>query len=280
MSYRETRKEVLVFLILVGLHILLISIQIPGAGRKSLLESGIFGVIAPIERAASGVVGWVAGTWKGYVDLRSARDENEQLKKEKFFLTQDRAFLEERLKYYAAAESLQKSMERFDKDLKMARIIGSDTLNMYQTVVIDKGTMDGVVKNMAVCDKFGDLVGRVIEPIGLREAMVQLITDKDSGVSVISGENKLVGLVSGRSQYLVEMKYVLASSPSGKEGEELFTTGFDGIFIPGIRVGRILAVTSESDNPIFQRIIVQPDFRFNELEVVGLIPPISGNGVK
>jgi rod shape-determining protein MreC len=280
MSYRETRKEVLVFLLLVVLHLLLISIQIPGAGRKSLLESGIFGVVAPIERAAAGVVGRMTGTWKGYINLRSARAENEQLKKEKFFLTQDKAFLEEKLRYYAAEEILKKSLELFDKDLKTARIIGSDTLNMYQTVVIDKGTMDGVVKNMAVCDKFGDLVGRVIEPIGLREAMVQLITDKDSGVSVISGENKLIGLVSGRSQYLIEMKYVLASSPPGKEGEELFTTGFDGIFIPGIRVGRILTVTAESDNPIFQRIIVQPDFRFSELEVVGLIPPISGSGVK
>ncbi len=275
MPYRETRRELLVFLALVILHVLLISIQVPGVGRKSLLESGAFKAFAPVQKAVTGFVDWTSSTWGRYLNLRVAQDENKSLRKDIFFLRQEKIFLEEKLKFQMDESELKRNLERFKAGLLSARIVGSDPVNLFQTVVIDKGSMDGVVRNMAVCDKLGNLVGRVIEPIGYREAMVQLITDKDSGVSVISTENKLVGLASGRSQYLLEVKYVLASSPPGVQGEGMYTTGFDGIYSPGLRVGRILRVDTDPDNPIFQRIMVQPDFRFNELKVVGLIPPIS-----
>ena len=53
MPYRETRRELLVFLALVILHVLLISIQVPGVGRKSLLESGAFKAFAPVQKAVA-----------------------------------------------------------------------------------------------------------------------------------------------------------------------------------------------------------------------------------
>lgn|GEM_PF-418262 len=280
MPYRETRKTLLIFLGLVVLHLVLISVQVPKGGRKSLFETGIFMVYAPVQRLAAGLVDWVSTTWRDYIDLRAARLENYRLSKEAFFLRQEKIFLEEKLRFYVSGEVLKKNLENLDADLIIARIIGSDATNIYQTVIIDKGSLSGVVKNMVVCDKFGNLVGRVIEPVGLRESMVQLITDKDSGVSVVSSENKLVGFISGTSQYLIEMKYVLASSPAGKQGEELYTTGFDGIYRPGIRVGRINTVAADQDNPAFQKIIVQPNFRFNELEVVGLLRPAAASEEK
>ncbi len=280
MPYRETRRELLVFLALVVLQVLLISIQVPGTGRKSLIETGIFKVFAPLQKAFSGVVDWTTGTWQRYARLGSAQDENDKLKKEIFFLRQEKIFLQEKLKFHTDESEMRKNLEKYRSGLLSARIVGADPANLFQTVVIDKGSMDGVVRDMAVCDMYGNLVGRVVEPIGFHEAMVQMITDKDSGVSVISDQNRLIGLASGRSQYLLEVRYVLASSPPGVVGEEMFTTGFDGIYGPGMRVGRILRADSDPDNPIFQRIMVQPDFRFNELKVVGLIPPVSGGTVK
>ena len=48
---------------------------------------------------------------------------------------------------------------------------------------------------MAVCDRSGNLVGRIVEPVVFREAKVQLITDAEAGVSVVSGTDRIVGVL-------------------------------------------------------------------------------------
>jgi rod shape-determining protein MreC len=280
MPYREKRRELAIAALLVAFNLVLISIQVPKGGKKTLFEQAVFAVYSPVQKLAAAVVAGVSDAWEGFFGLRAARRENFELKKELFFRAQENRFLEERLRYFQAESALKANLKDFKDRLITARVVGSDPSNIYQTVVIDKGSDHGVRKHMNVCDKFGNLVGKVIDPVGRQEAMVQLITDKDSNVSVISEENRLVGLFAGRSAYLGELKFVLATSPKGTEGEQLLTTGFDGIFQPGLRVGRILKVSPDVDAPIFQKIIVQPNFRFNELDAVAVLPSVSSGGVR
>lgn len=280
MPYREKKRELAIALLLVAFHLVLISMQVPRGGKKTLFEQAVFAVYSPVQKLAAALVAGVSDAWEGFFALRAARRENFELKKELFFRAQENRFLEERLRYFQAESVLKANLKDFRDRLITARVVGSDPSNIYQTVVIDKGSNHGVRKHMNVCDKFGNLVGKVIDPVGRQEAMVQLITDKDSNVSVISEENRLMGLFGGRSAYLGELKYVLATSPKGGEGEQLLTTGFDGVFQPGLRVGRILKVSPDVDAPIFQKIVVQPNFRFNELDTVAVLPSVSSGGVR
>ena len=278
MARWEKRRSALILAGLVTFHLLLISIQVPRGAEKSVFERAVFFVFSPIQRLATGTVRTVGSVWRGYFDLRRVRSENERLKREVFFLHQDVRFLEDRLSLYRSESELRALLADFRGSVHPARVIGVDSVNPHQSIVIDKGTLDGVAKDMAVCDMTGALVGRTIEPISLKDAMVQLITDKDSSVGVKSVVAGLTGSMAGRSGPLCELRYVLASSTGGEKGEELVTTGFDRIYPAGIRVGRIFSIERDDASPIFRRILVEPYFRFNTLAVVAVLGPEPGSG--
>ncbi len=271
MPFWEKRRSALVLAGLAVFHILLISIQVPRGAEKSLFERSVFFVFSPVERAAAAVVRGVVSTWQGYFDLRGVRAENQKLKREVFFLNQDVRFLEDRLRAQASEDELRRSLAGFRASLVVARTIGVDSANPHQSVFIDKGSLDGVGPDMAVCDRFGHLVGRTIAPVSLKEAMVQLVTDKDSSVSVTSAVAGLTGSLTGQSGPVCELRYVLASVQGGEVGEELLTTGFDRIYPAGIRVGTIRRLEPDETSPVFRRIHVTPYLRFDALDVVAVL---------
>jgi rod shape-determining protein MreC len=267
----EKRRNVLVLSGLIAFHVLLISVQIPQGSRKSYFERGVFFVYAPVQRLAAAAVRGVGSLWSGYFELRGVRRENQTLKRENFFLNQDIRLLQDRLGRAGSEAELRASLAEFERTLVAARVIGVDSANPHQSIIIDKGSLDGVARNMAVCDRAGALVGRTIDPVGLKEAMVQLVTDKDSSVSVRSVEGSLTGSVMGLSTALCELRYVLASVEGGKPGDELKTTGFDKIYPAGIRVGTIQKVERDTASPIFLKIVVKPHFSFDTLDVVAVL---------
>jgi rod shape-determining protein MreC len=268
-------------LVLAGLtvfHVLLISIQVPQGAEKSILERAVFFLFSPVQRAATGTVRGIGSLWTGYFDLRGIRRENQELKRQNFFLSQDLRFLEDRLQLTESEAKLKASLAEFEGTIVAARVIGVDSANPRQTIVIDKGSFDGVAKDMAVCDRNGSLVGRTIAPVGFKETMVQLVTDKDSSVSVSSAVSGLTGAMTGRSTEVCDLRYVLASGPPSVEGEELRTTGFDRIYPAGIRVGTIQSQKPDEASPIFLRIVVKPYFGFDTIDVVAVLTKGPGSG--
>jgi len=272
----ENRRSVLILAGLAAFNILLISIQIPRGAEKSLFERSIFFLFSPVQRAVTGAVRGLGSLWTNYFDLRGVRGENQQLKKEIFFRDQDVRFLEDRLQFFQSEAKVRESLAAFRGTIVPARVIGADSANPYQTIVLDKGSLDGIGKDMAVCDRFGNLVGRTIAPVSLKETMVQLITDKDSSVSVVSAVDRLTGSVTGKSGAFCELRYVLASASGGQPGEELLTTGYDKIYPAGLRVGSIRSLEKDESSPIFRRIVVDPYFRLNTIDIVAVITKAGG----
>jgi rod shape-determining protein MreC len=272
----ERRKNFLILGGLVVFHLVLISIQIPIGGEKKLFERGVFFVFSPVQRAAVSIFHGLESAWNNYFDLRRVRRENQGLKQELFFLGQEKRFLEDRLRQFGSESQVRDNLSQFRKSLIAARVVGADPGNFFRSLILDKGSLDGVQPDMAVCDRFGNLVGRTIPPVSLKEAMVQLITDQESGVSVISGTDRVVGIVSGYHGAFCYLKYILTTTAGGKEGEDLTTTGFDKIYPAGIHVGQILSVKPTAS--VFKEIIVQPYFSFATLDVVAVLPRVAGGG--
>ncbi len=265
------------FVVLAGLvffHLILISIQVPLGSEKKLFGRAVFFVFSPLQKGVVSGFRGVRSLWEGYFDLRSVRQENYQLKKELFFLSQEKRFLEDRLLFFRSEAEVLASLAAFRQSLISARVVGADAGNYYRSLILDKGSLDGVKPDMAVCDRFGNLVGRTIAPVSLNETKVQLITDPESSVSVISATARIVGIVSGRQGAQCGLKYILSSVQEEKEGEDLITTGFDKIYPAGIRVGLILSIKPTPS--VFKDIVVKPYFSFSTLEAVAILPRVPG----
>jgi rod shape-determining protein MreC len=275
MSLWEKRKNFLILGFLVLFHLVLITVQIPLGSQKKLFERAVFFVFSPVQRVVVSTFHGLESVWANYFNLRRVRGDNQKLKQELFFLEQEKRVLEDRLFQVRSDADVRESLAQFRSSLITARVIGTDAENYYRSLILDKGSLAGIKPDMAVCDRYGNLVGRTIAPVSLNEAMVQLITDPESSVSVVSETDGIVGILSGKQGTFCLLKYILATVGKGKEGEGVFTTGFDKIYPAGIRVGRILSIKQPTAT-VFKEIVIQPYFSYSTLGVVAVLPAVSG----
>ncbi len=203
--------------------------------------------------------------------LRSAQSENDLLKqrvqelevevKQKSDLTSEN----ERLK------SMLQLKETSKYKVLTARIIGRDPSAWFDSSIINRGSLDGVALNMAVVTD-GGLVGRVTA-VGPLTSQVDLITYNKTGVGGIIGEvgsSSALGVVNGTSKKdLLEMKYV-PGSVEVLVGQPVFTTGQDGIYPAGLKIGEIVSVvTGSATTP--HSIQIQPAAKLNAMQEVGIL---------
>ena len=118
----------------------------------------------------------------------------------------------------------------------------------------------------------GGLVGRVTA-VGPLTSQVDLITYNKTGVGGIIGEvgtSNALGVVTGTSKKdLLEMNYV-PGSVDVQVGQPVFTTGQDGIFPPGLKIGEIVSVVTGSATTPHQ-IQIQPAAKLNSMQEVGVL---------
>ena len=120
----------------------------------------------------------------------------------------------------------------------------------------------------------GGIVGRVIT-VSPWASQVMLITDEKAGAGAVVGQlgqSGALGSVRGRADLgvaLIEMRYV-----SGLEKVEVndyvMTTGQDGIFPPGLNVGRVIDVKNGTATQAHQ-ILIQPGAQLDHLEEVAVL---------
>jgi rod shape-determining protein MreC len=123
-----------------------------------------------------------------------------------------------------------------------ARVIGRDPSNWSNSIIIDKGSDDGVLWNKAVISPRG-LVGRTLE-VGRRSAKILLITDPGSRVGVVVQRNRQGGMLVGRPDGKCKMIYIALNSDVGRS-DKVVTAGFGGVFPRDIIVGEVLSVEKE-----------------------------------
>jgi rod shape-determining protein MreC len=165
---------------------------------------------------------------------------------------------------------MEQLLSALHESFLIASVIGMDAANVHKSIIINRGSRHGLKHNMAVVDRYGNLVGRIVNPVSYGEATVQLITDDNSSVAVQSETNRVIGQLSGDSKgKTCWLRYVLATNDGLIEGEELITSGFDKIFPAGIRVGKVLSITTDSS--LFKKIEVKPHLDFRKLNQVAVL---------
>ncbi|MBS3818711.1 rod shape-determining protein MreC, partial [bacterium] len=241
----------------------------PQDSESTYFEKGVFLVFSPIQHGIVWVYNKTGEILENYFLLRNVKKENEKMRKEIFYTNQENVLLRKAIKKFKSEQKVRKLLEKIHQDILYARVIRLDASNFYKSAVINRGSLDGVKKNMVVLDRHGNLVGRIIEPISPKESRVQLITDNESGISVFSEKKKVMGVLSGDGNGNCFLKYIIRTNENIAEGEKLITSGFDGIYPSGINVGTIISITEDSS--LFKNIKVNPFFQFRELDQVAVI---------
>jgi len=208
-------------------------------------------VIVPFQRGISSVGGWFSTRAEELSQIRSLLSENEALKQQVAELTAENIQLQQEKYELNTLQALYEIDEQYaGYDKTGARIIARDSGNWYQSFTIDKGTKDGIKLNMNVMAGSG-LVGIVTE-VGYNWARVTSIIDDSSNVSgmtLATGDNMIVsGNLELMSQNKISFSKLIDSNDQVKEGDKVVTSNISDKYLPGLLIGYITSIESDSNN--------------------------------
>jgi rod shape-determining protein MreC len=165
---RKKRINLLILLSLILFQLILISVQVPLGEEDNYFKRVVFSVFSPLQHGVVSFFRGIGGFWKSYIGLINVHRDNESLKEEVFFLKQRMNLLQSVLKIYKTEKDISELFLKLQKSVLPARVIGMDASNVWKSLVVNKGSLDGVKKNMVVLDKHGHLVGRIVDPISFK----------------------------------------------------------------------------------------------------------------
>jgi rod shape-determining protein MreC len=232
-------------------------------GASGHLEAAVASVIEPFQSVASGVFSYLEGAGEAAFGGARLRRENQELRQELSRLRREVQESRERVAAAARCERLLGYRESAGLRLLAAGVIGHDAASLYQTIVIDRGTADGLKVNQAVLTPEG-AVGRTIR-VYPRSALVLLLVDRSSGIDAIVQRTRDQGVVQGLGGQGCELKYV-ARQAEMMIGDYVVTSGAGGVFPKGIWIGQVARV--QKGGYLFQHVEVQPTAPLDRLEEV------------
>jgi len=168
-------------------------------------------VVAPVQRAMNATVRSVRGVWIGYVNLWSARRQNQSLNREIGDLKLENQRLREQAEQGRRLQVLFELRQQLPLPSLAAQVLSTSSSETARLVMIDKGSSDGLKPDLPVMVPDG-IVGKVLH-VFPDTAQVLLITDPYSGVACLLENSRVHGILKGLNKPLLSLTYV----PNGEE---------------------------------------------------------------
>lgn len=239
-------------------------------------ESWLTDALAPLQAVSSRAVRAVSGTFDAIAELGRLRSENQHL----------REVLAQQPGLQTQMEELQVENEQLRRELDLTKrsplrylsadVIGRSSDNWFATLTINRGSHDGITRDMAVVTEQG-LVGRVFKVTG-RTASVMLLTDRDSGIGSLVAQSRDAGILRGQDQADLTMRFFNPDAQVNV-GDQVLTSGLNSLFPKGIPAGRVSQVSGQG---LVKEATVAPAVDFYHLERVLVVTwsPAEGMGLQ
>lgn len=231
--------------------------------RSTLLERVVYEALSPVVVATSNAMDRVTRIEGRYRELRQAEDRSAQLEREVAELTKEVDLAREALQENERLKALLSFREGARDDYLAARVLSADPRSPWGVVWINVGRRHGVQLSAGVVTPSG-VVGKIIE-LAEPASKVKLLTDAESGVGALVQRSRAVGVVMGRGDGTLEMRY-LNHLDDVKEGDVVVTSGLDGIFPRGLVIGTVTSVQTLPD--LQKEALVEPAVAVKNLEHV------------
>lgn len=147
---------------------------------------------------------------------------------------------------------------------KPSKVLALKQGGLRDGLLIAGGRTSGISPGAAVVYHYA-VVGRVISA-GLDTSEVQLLTDPAFRAAAITDKTAIEGIVQGETVSSSVMKHVLLSDKV-EPNELVLTSGYGGVFPPGLVIGYVTVVSSTYDAR-FQRIEIKPAIVPEDLDTV------------
>jgi len=269
--YRRNGRGRLLLLVFIALSIVVITLdfrQGEGGPLGRAKEISV-AVVAPIQRGLTTIFRPVGNFFASVGELGSLRSDNAELKARLEAIEQEVREAEALKNDFAALSRLSELDEPWTSgDFVNAQVIGTSPSNYRWARFIDKGSEDGIRKNMAVVNADG-LVGKVIS-VTRGDALVLLLIDPKAAAGARIENRRDTGKIQGNGEDQGLSLDLIGSNSEVFEADEVVTSGQDGVFPAGIPIGLVDRITGDVRRPD-QQIVVEPWVDFTGLDYVRVL---------
>lgn len=234
-------------------------------------------IVIPFQDGVSKAGEWLIKREQLVSDIKELQKENESLRQENEELSvTNNALLQEKHELTELRNLYQLDQTYADFPKTGCRIIAKENGSWYHSFVIDKGSEDGLSVDMNVLAD-GGLVGRITY-IGRHWSRVQAVIDDNSNVSatVLSSQKNLI--VSGNLTLYEEgtISFSELADPDDlvKVGDSVVTSNISDKYLPGILIGYISEIQTDSNN-LTKSGRITPAVDFSRLDTVLVIQKLK-----
>lgn len=265
--------------ITVAIALLVAALSILSYSAVRLSETGLLRKIvlemaAPVEDAINRSLKGLHDTWNRYLFLVGKEDECRRLRRENAVLND---LLNSYREGYLEGVRLRKLLDIKDglhSKTVVARVIDNDRASLFKTILINKGTTEGLRVGLPVLSDQG-VVGRIIET-SWHASRVLLLIDENSNIDALIQRSRAQGILQGAGSAGCTLKYI-SRMENVQTGDVVLSSGLAGVFPKGLLLG-VVTGTSGSDGGLFQKIDVASAVDFSKIEEV--LVPIPDTGPK
>lgn len=237
--------------------------------------------VVPMQKGINTVGMWMSDVSDNFATLQEMKEENQSLKQKLADMTVENNQLKQN------AATLERLQELYKMDQNTAdypkvgaNVIASDNSNWYSSFTIDKGSQDGIRKDMNVLSGAG-LVG-IVTDVGPNYAIVSsVIDDKNVSAMILTTFDKCI--VSGDLTLIDDgvIKFQQLEN-NGNEvpiGEQVVTSNISNEYLQGLLIGYVSEIHVDSNNLTRSGYII-PATNFKELQEVLVITVTKDDLIK
>ena len=230
-------------------------------------------IVVPFQEGLTTIGSRLVSMTVYFSDVKELKEENEKLKEEVASLIEDKTQLQQKNYALRQLEDLYETQSEYSQYEKIsAAVIAKDSGNWYHSFVINKGSADGIEKDMNVMAA-GGLVGTVTLT-GKHWARVETIIDDNSSVSGMFSSSGDTCIVTGNMDSLKTNGTIpvsmISMNASVINNEEVVVSHISDRYLQGILIGYVRDVYVDSSNMQKAAVLV-PAVDFEHLDEVLVI---------
>ena len=226
------------------------------------LERAVMNVTKPLAGSAAAVSGTAGDIWSNYIDLLEVRQENIELRKSVKLLNERMVANNEAIVANARLKALLELKGAVAMPTIAVSVIGEDSSAWFKTLVVDRGSADGVLEGMPVVAA-GGAVGRLVK-VAPHSSRVLLLTDHASAIAAVVQRSRARGVVRGAGGGRCSLEFTVKDEDV-KVGDTVISSGIGGVFPKGLPIGEVTMV-KKGEYGVFQTIEVRPAVNIGKLE--------------
>ncbi|MDX5409571.1 MAG: rod shape-determining protein MreC [Thauera sp.] len=218
-----------------------------------VLRNALSVVTYPLQMAAATPADVVSNAARYFGTLIDVQLENAELRRHQLGAGERLLRFEHLEQENAHLRELLQMSRRVETRSIAADILYNAPDPFARKVILDRGAQQGVEPGLAVVDAQG-VIGQItrVHPV---QSEVTLLTDRNQSIPVSVVRNGVRGVLYGVGRGMLEMRHVLADVDI-RVGDQLVTSGLDGVFVPGLPVATVTSVNRDTD--AFARIECEP----------------------